>query len=410
MTTTRTTGIEWTDRTWNPVTGCTKVSPGCDHCYAAGIAHRFAGTKAFPHGFALTLHPDRLTAPLRWRAPARVFVNSMSDMFHRDIPDAYIAQVWAVMATTPQHTYQVLTKRHARMRALLGSPSFWHLVAEQGRRHVAGSQQGWLAVGKMLGGAPLPNVWVGVSVENQQWANTRIPALLDTPAAVRFLSCEPLLGPVDLSAWLACPHLSSTGDEGPAAELGRDVRRWRCDWCGTVHGEGTDRRGLGWVIVGGESGPGARQMDPAWAHTLVGQCQASDVPVFVKQMGSAHGPHKGNDPTTWPGGLRVREFPGTPLVVPSPDTASQPTNPPAAVAPQSTPPQLSGEPMSRTDPPSPTGAPSVAEITELTRRLRTLTTSARTADPAERAAFLADKADLIARITVAHRPTGSRSR
>lgn len=265
------TSIEWTDRTWNPVTGCTKVSPGCDHCYAEGIARRFAGSKAFPHGFAVTLHPERLDAPLRWQKPARVFVNSMSDLFHDGVPDEFIARVFAVMAATPQHTYQVLTKRHGRMRSLLSRPVFGHWVAEQGRQHYHyGDQQGWLAVGKMLGGAPLPNVWLGVSVEDQKRADLRIPALLDTPAAVRFLSCEPLIGPVDLTRF---------GD--------------RVDW----------------VIVGGESGPGARRMDLDWAAQIVTDCQRAGTAVFVKQLGSAHGPHKGGDPTTWPTALRVREYP-----------------------------------------------------------------------------------------------------
>ncbi|QFP95886.1 hypothetical protein SEA_FIREBALL_61 [Gordonia phage Fireball] len=124
------TKIEWTDETWNPVTGCTKVSAGCDHCYAESIAHRFDGTKAYPNGFDVTLRPERLDQPLRWKRPRRVFVNSMSDLFHDDIPDEYIAKVWAVMALAPQHTFQVLTKRHARMRSLLTSGGFQTAVAE----------------------------------------------------------------------------------------------------------------------------------------------------------------------------------------------------------------------------------------------------------------------------------------
>ncbi len=231
------TGIEWTDSSWNPVTGCTKVSPGCDRCYAEGIAHRFAGTKAYPNGFEVTLRPERLDQPLRWRRPRRVFVNSMSDLFHQDVPDEYIARVWAVMALAPQHTFQVLTKRHARMRSLLNSTSFFESVAHhQGK---LSDETDW----------PLPNVWLGVSTENQQWADTRIPALLDTPAAVRFISAEPLLGPID---------------------LGFDLHP---DW------------GLDWVIVGGESGPGARSMHPDWVRHLRNQCTASDVPFLFKQWG-----------------------------------------------------------------------------------------------------------------------------
>ncbi|OLS99363.1 hypothetical protein BJF90_39320 [Pseudonocardia sp. CNS-004] len=301
------TGIEWTDRTWNPVTGCTKVSPGCDRCYAENIARRFAGSPAFPNGFDVTLRPERLAQPRGWRKPARVFVNSMSDLFHADVPDAFIARVWAVMAATPRHTYQVLTKRHGRMRALLSSPSFGHLVAEEGRRHVIGCQQDWVAVGAMLAHdvlslpdgrgrvvpRPLPNVWVGVSAEDQRRAELRIPALLGTPAAVRFVSAEPLLGPIDLSRWLGIERYDSFGwgEEMFAALNGR------------VGG------GLHWLIVGGESGPGARPMRPAWARDLVEQCHAAHVPVFVKQLGSAHGPHKGSDTATWPPELRVREWP-----------------------------------------------------------------------------------------------------
>ena len=241
------TTIEWTEKTWNPVTGCTKVSPGCDHCYAEGIARRFAGSKAFPNGFDVTLHPERLDAPLRWRKPARVFVNSMSDLFHKDVPDEFIEQVWDTMRGTPQHTYQILTKRPARMRSFL-----------QRRRPIWGE-------------APLPNVWLGVSAEDQKRADLRIPELLNTPAAVRFVSAEPLLGVLQASypSWL----------------------------------------GLDWVIVGGESGPGARPMRLQWAKTLVAGCHELSIAVFVKQLGSAHGPHKGGDMDTWPAELQVREYP-----------------------------------------------------------------------------------------------------
>lgn len=173
------TSIEWCDSTWNPVTGCTEVSPGCDHCYAKTFAERWRGTPGhyFERGFDVQLRPDKLDQPLRWRKPRRIFVNSMSDLFHDDVPDDYIAKVWEVMARCPQHTFQILTKRHGRMRSLLNASTF--------------------------NSPPLPNVWLGVSAENQQWADIRIPALLDTPAAVRFVSAEPLLGPIDLSRWLA---------------------------------------------------------------------------------------------------------------------------------------------------------------------------------------------------------------
>lgn len=248
------TGIEWADATWNPVTGCTKVSPGCDHCYAETLAERFRGTPGhyYETGFDVQLRPDKLDLPLRWRKPRRIFVNSMSDLFHDDIPDAYIGTVFHVMAKAEQHTFQLLTKRHARMRSLLNR---W---ATEGIE----TDLGYLHNGKPLGRVrhtrplwtPPPNVWLGVSVETQQWADIRIPALLDTPAAVRFLSCEPLLGHVDLTQ----------GKEG-IAESFVEV--------------------LDWVIVGGESGRDARPMHPDWARSLRDQCVAAAVPVLFKQWG-----------------------------------------------------------------------------------------------------------------------------
>ena len=241
-----TTAIEWTDETWNPVTGCDKVSPGCDHCYAEGIANRFAGTKAFPHGFAVTLHPERMGVPLKWKTPRRVFVNSMSDLFHAAIPDYYIAHIFGAMARTPHHTYQVLTKRHGRMRSLLSSDRFRRLMYDW----LTFNHYRWIAHNKITW--PLPNVWLGVSVEDQARADLRIPALLETPAAVRFLSMEPLLGPVDITRWLR---------------------------------QGEPRASLDWVIVGGESGPGARPVDGDWVRSLRDQCEASGEAFFFKQWG-----------------------------------------------------------------------------------------------------------------------------
>lgn len=275
-----TSAIEWTDATWNPVTGCTKVSPGCDHCYAEGIAERFRGGDAFPQGFDLTLRPKRLAEPFKWREPKRVFVNSMSDLFHEAIPDAYIAQVFAVMALTPQHTYQVLTKRHGRLRSLLGDDEFRSLVSaeivgyevEDGRDayHLNHAIPDWW---------PLANVWIGVSVEDQKWANIRIPALLNTPAAVRFLSCEPLLGPVYLQR-----------------ALNGDPDSWR------------GVSALDWVIVGGESGSQARPMAREFAQMLRDECTTHRVPFFFKQWGAFNehgervGKHKAGrllDGRTW---------------------------------------------------------------------------------------------------------------
>jgi protein gp37 len=267
--------IEWTDTTWSPTVGCTKVS----HCYAEGIARRFSGLPSFPNGFDLTLHPDRLDKPLHWRKPRRVFVDSMSDLFHQGVPDEFIAQVFAVMAMAPQHSYQILTKRHGRMRSLLanaerGAPSWLDLV------------RGWV-IGNSYGAPgsfswPLPNVWLGCSVEDQKRADLRIPALLGTPASIRFLSCEPLLGPVDLRT-VPIPV------RGP-----RELALQQLDW----------------VIVGGESGPDARPMELDWARSLVEQCRAARVPVFVKQDS---GPKPGMQGRL-PDDLWIKEFPA---VVPS---------------------------------------------------------------------------------------------
>ncbi|MFJ6061639.1 DUF5131 family protein [Streptomyces tendae] len=268
------TTIEWTDRTWNPVTGCTKVSPGCDNCYAETIAHRFSGSKAFPNGFDVTQHEARTSRPLRWKKPARVFVNSMSDLFHADVPAEFIARVFAVMALTPQHTYQVLTKRPGRMRSLLSNRDFRALVDDHREQlHPGCGDFAW----------PLPNVWLGVSVENQRWADIRIPALLETPAVVRFLSCEPLLGPLDLFGPIVPgrgrPKLTYWLDGRPG--WGPD----QTDDRGRVFQEMTVGPRLDWVIVGGESGPKARAMHPEWARTIRDQCQQAGVPFFFKQWG-----------------------------------------------------------------------------------------------------------------------------
>lgn len=259
------TGIEWTDATWNPVTGCTEVSPGCDRCYAKTFAERWRGTPGhyFERGFDVQLRPDKLDLPLRWRRPRRIFVNSMSDLFHDQVPDDYIARVFAVMSYAHRHTFQVLTKRHARMRSLLSSERFVDLfdiefckLPNWVERYPDPDSAGHLVDG------PLPNVWLGVSTENQQWADIRIPALLDTPAAVRFISAEPLLGPIDFRR---VPGFN---------RIGLDLSNW-------------------WVIVGGESGPGARPMHPDWARSLRDQCVSAGVPFLFKQWGEwAPGDHR----------------------------------------------------------------------------------------------------------------------
>jgi protein gp37 len=219
--------IEWTEATWNPVTGCDRVSPGCDHCYALTLAARLKamGSPKYQHdgdprtsgpGFGVTLHPDELTAPRRWRRPRRVFVNSMSDLFHPKVPTEFITEVFAVMADTSQHSYQVLTKRPKRARSLL----------------------------RDLNTPPLRNVWVGVSVEDDERTD-RVAVLRETSAAIRFLSCEPLLGPL--------PSLDLTG--------------------------------IDWVIVGGESGPEARVMREAWVTEIRDNCLDAGIPFFFKQWG-----------------------------------------------------------------------------------------------------------------------------
>ncbi|MFJ8798461.1 phage Gp37/Gp68 family protein [Streptomyces sp. NPDC102487] len=212
------TKIEWADEVWNPTTGCDRVGPGCDNCYALGMAKRLKAMGAAKYqtdgnpetsgpGFGVALHPETFMQPLRWKKPRKIFVNSMSDLFHDGVDTPSLHVLFGVMAATPQHTYQILTKRHARMRSLLNDPNFSHMVRH--RADVSYGRQGgpWTW--------PLPNVWLGVSVENQKWADIRIPALAATPAAVRFLSCEPLLGPVDLTRWMA-PLAPMPAEQAPA--------------------------------------------------------------------------------------------------------------------------------------------------------------------------------------------------
>ncbi len=210
------TKIEWTEVTWNPITGCSKVSAGCKNCYAERMARRLQamGMTRYQNGFQVTLHEDLVDLPLRWKQPRLVFVNSMSDLFHEDVPFDFIQRLFSTMEKCPQHNFQVLTKRSRRLAALA------HLLPWPG------------------------NIWAGVTVENAAVAS-RIRDLQTVPAALRFLSCEPLLGPLD--------HL--------------------------------DLAGIHWVIVGGESGPGARSMEPAWVETIYQQCQAVNVPFFFKQWG-----------------------------------------------------------------------------------------------------------------------------
>jgi protein gp37 len=257
--------IEWTDATWNPTTGCTKVSEGCRHCYIDRtppfrMQGRSFGSEEIGASTGVMLHPDRLDQPLRWKRPRRVFVNSLSDLFHDDVPPEFIAHVFAIMQAAHNHQFQVLTKRPRRMQLLVNDITFQEQVDDLCARYSHYTAD-W----------PLPNVWLGTSVEDQKAADLRIPLLLETPAAVRFLSCEPLLGPVDLR------HVhydgivevdSLTGDHGLTRPLaGRSEKR------------------VDWVIVGGESGPKARPMHPDWARFLRDQCLQAGVPFFFKQWG-----------------------------------------------------------------------------------------------------------------------------
>ena len=254
--------IEWTQTTWNPVTGCDRISPGCQHCYALTLATRLKAmgqakyqTDGDPRtsgsGFGVAVHPHALLEPLGWRRPRRIFVCSMADLFHARVPEAFIAQVFAVMATAGHHTYQVLTKRPLRLEHLLSSDAF----AEQVFQHATSYGSGSLTW-------PLPNVWLGTSVEDQPRADQRIPKLLATPAAIRFLSCEPLLGPIELAPeWMELERQAFAGQRAMCFP--------RVDW----------------IIVGGESGPGHRPIDPAWVRSLRDQAFAAGVAFFFKQWG-----------------------------------------------------------------------------------------------------------------------------
>jgi protein gp37 len=241
------TSIEWTDASWNPIVGCTEVSPGCANCYAARLAAtRLSGVPAYKDLAILNngkprwlgnvaFLAERLEEPLHWRKPRRIFVCDMGDLFHESVQMEWLWQIWSVIAACPRHTFQILTKRADRMHFYV------KYFANELTKHCIGELN-----------TPLPNVWLGVSVENQRFADERIPLLLQTPAAVRFLSCEPLLGKVDLYKLRHATRKNILVD---------------------------------WVIAGGESGPHARPMHPDWARSLRDQCQAAGVPFFFKQWG-----------------------------------------------------------------------------------------------------------------------------
>ena len=245
------TTIEWTDATWNTVTGCTKISPGCKHCYAERLTRRLmlmgekTGSTKYANGFNVTLHPDVLEAPLHWKRSRRIFVNSMSDLFHVEVPDEFILQVFDVMRRAPQHTYQVLTKRPEN------AVGWWYALGQEN-----------------LGEWPA-SVWMGTSVELFDYTE-RLDALAHLPAPVRFLSAEPLLGALDITTWL-------------------------------------ENGVLDWVIAGGESGPGCRPMELDWARDLRDQCAEANVPFFLKQLGGTQ--HKRGGSLAVLDGALHHEFP-----------------------------------------------------------------------------------------------------
>lgn len=262
--------IEWTDATWNPVTGCSRVSPGCAHCYALELAPRLRamglakyehardGGRASGPAFGVTLHPGVLKEPLGWRRPRRVFVNSMSDLFHEEVSVEFIAQVYAVMAATPRHTFQVLTKRPERMRVVLRAAPFWDRVRHHLRRNDSALE--WVEYERP------DNVWLGVSIENRRFVG-RADVLRDTPAAVRFISAEPLLGPLLPDA----DHLiDADGDLYPVGNA--DVRAWR-PWADGYAGPALSLERIDWLIVGGESGQGHRPVREEWVRDLKEHCQ-----------------------------------------------------------------------------------------------------------------------------------------
>ena len=221
------TKIAWTDKTWNPVTGCTKVSEGCRNCYAEEIAKKRAGTKGFPNGFDLTIRQERINNPIGWKTPKIIFVNSMSDLFHTDIPLDYLSEIWYIMAAAANwHVYQILTKRPDEMAYRIA-----HLRLNM-----------------------TPNIWLGTSVEDQRSADKRIPHLMSIPRANKFLSCEPLIGEIDLSRWI--PGNSDRPD------------------------------GIKWVIDGGESGQRRRWAQPKWFKRIRDLCIQSEIPYFHKQGNS----------------------------------------------------------------------------------------------------------------------------
>lgn len=241
--------ISWTDATWNPITGCSPISTGCANCYAARIAKRLAGRCGYPadNPFRVTLRKDKLLEPLGWKKPRRVFVCSMGDLFHERVMQAWIDDIFDTMSKCPQHTFLVLTKRPDQMLVQLDN------LRRRWKSEVLGPREDWPAW-------PLPNVWLGVTAENQEQSDNRIPTLLQIPAAKRFISCEPLLGPIELGLLGTAP---------------KNISERYTLICELLH----------WVICGGETGPKARPMHPDWGRSLRDQCISAEVPFHFKSWG-----------------------------------------------------------------------------------------------------------------------------
>lgn len=305
--------IQWTDATWNPTTGCTRVSAGCDHCYAftlhdqrhAAVLNGADLPPQYAKPFSeVQLLPKRLSQPMRWTKPRKIFVDSMSDLFHADVPTDYLVKVFAAMAAAPQHQFQILTKRPQRMHRFItdmaGNLDKIRIEMDELAFDLMRDLNAEIPVW------PLPNVWLGTSVENQE-AAYRIDWLAKTPAAVRFLSCEPLLGPLDLGRWMGvCECAESCGWRGAPPVLerchaceaqseqmsefcacGAADFGYVCPGCGgeAVTDHPDTPKLLDWVIVGGESGPDYRPLDLDWARDLRDQCNDAGVPYFFKQIG-----------------------------------------------------------------------------------------------------------------------------
>lgn len=318
------TGIEWCDATWNPISGCTKVSSGCKFCFAERMFPRVYGRdvvekryvqdvprtwptdsplktevmESRPRKFTdVRLHEDRLDQPLRWKRPRKVFVNSMSDLFHPYVPYEFIDRVFNVMALAEQHIFQILTKRPERMaKYMRNKPGAWEcsapgmaFFAKEKHDPATGVTRRAFCAKKW----PLPNVWLGTSAEDQQTFNERVSHLVRTPAAVRFVSLEPLLGPIQMRLATPCD---------------RNCQEYQDAECPGTSGNCVMRHTLDWVIVGGESGPKARPMHPDWVRSLRDQCKGAGVPIFIKQLSGDKGKVI-KDVSLFPDDLQIQEYP-----------------------------------------------------------------------------------------------------